>query len=144
MRFSQLTFLQFPARNPPIAYRWKHSITSGVFLVGHHYCCYSEIGHCYLTARNCETRLQLLQASPNDIHSSEKLRNRFCSRSAILKAAPLYMSCKNPYPQSKFRPIALQLTSNWSAFVLHSAGKNNHILPAFWCFSRFLQISMDL
>ena len=51
-------------------------------------------------------------ASPNDIHNSEKLRNRFWSGSAILIVASLYVSCKNPHPQSKFRPIALQCTSN--------------------------------
>ena len=97
MRFSQLTFLQFPARNPPIAYRWKHSITSGVFLVGHHYCCYSEIGHCYLTARNCETRL-LLQASPNDIHSSEKLRNRFLERKRHIESGTVVHVLQKPVP----------------------------------------------
>ena len=90
----------------------------------------------------------LFVASPNDIHNSEKLRNPFLSGSAILNAAPLYVSCKNAHPQSKFRPIALQHTSNWSAFVLlfNSAGKNNHVFKNstfFWCFSRFLQISLD-
>ena len=55
---------------------------------------------------------EVSEASPNDIHNSEKLRNRFWSGSAILDAAPLYVSCKNPHPQSKFRSIALQRTSN--------------------------------
>ena len=81
-------------------------------------------------------------ASPNDIHNSEKLRNPFWSGSAILIAAPLYVSCKNTHPQSKFRPIALQRTSNWSPFVLlfNSAGKNNHffkILPFFGVLAAF-------
>ena len=59
-------------------------------------------------------RAQLVSplASPNNIHNSKKLRNRFWSGSAILIAAPLYVSCKNPHPQSKFRPIALHRTSN--------------------------------
>ena len=39
----------------------------------------------------------LFLASPNDIHNSEKLCNRFWSGSAILNAAPLYVSC-NPIP----------------------------------------------
>ena len=63
--------------------------------------------------------------SPNDIHNSEKLRNPFLSGSAVLNAATWYVSCKNAHPQSKFRPIALQCTYNWSAFVL-LAGNNNH------------------
>ena len=48
-------------------------------------------------------------------------------------AAPLYVSCKNPHTQSKFWLIALQRTSNCSAFVLliNSAGKNDQILPVF-------------
>ena len=53
-----------------------------------------------------------LLASPNDIHNSEKLHNPFWSGSAILNAAPLYVPCKNPHSQLKFRPIALQHTSN--------------------------------
>ena len=48
-------------------------------------------------------------ASPNDIHNSEKLRNPFWSGSAILNAAALCVSYKNPHPQSKFRPIAHQI-----------------------------------
>ena len=64
------------------------------------------------TYRNNFLASRLHLASPNDIHNSEKLRNPFLSGSAILNAAPLYVSCKNAHPQSKFRPIALQRTSN--------------------------------
>ena len=55
--------------------------------------------------------LLLRVASPNDIHNSEKFRI-FCSESVILNVAPLYVSCKNQHPQSKFLPIALQRISN--------------------------------
>ena len=86
--------------------------------------------------------------SPNDIHYIEKLSNGFWSGSAILNAAPFYVPCKNSHSRSKSRPIALQHISNWSTFVhlFNSAGKNipcKKILPAFSCFSRFLQISLD-
>ena len=66
----------------------------------------SRFNHRLGRARLFKCRQDLTIASPNDIHNSEKLRNPFWSGSAILNAAPLYVSCKNPHPQSKFWPIA--------------------------------------
>ena len=71
-----------------------------------------QVGHSilrYAESPRGFTEIKQVITSPNDIHNSEKLRNRFWSGSAILIAAPLYVSCKNPHPQSKFRPIAYQI-----------------------------------
>ena len=70
-------------------------------------------------------------------HYSKKFRNRFWSGSAISKAAPLYVPCKNAHSQLKSRPIALQRISNWSAFVhlFSSAGKS---IPFNYLYSRVL------
>ena len=70
-----------------------------------HWLCMSIVG--YREDAFAIWNLRVLQASPNNIHNSEKLRNRFWSGSAILIVALLYVSCKNPHPQSKFTPIAL-------------------------------------
>ena len=60
---------------------------------------------------------ELVPASPNDIHNSEKLRNPFQSGSAIIIECGTVVHVRvlqkpAPRPQSKFRPIALQRTSN--------------------------------
>ena len=80
-----------------------------------------------------------LLASPNDIHNSENCVTAFGAEVPHwMRHRCIYVSCKNPYTQSKFRPIALQRTSNWSAFVLfNSAGKNHHFLPGFFFFLVF-------
>ena len=74
--------------------------------------------------------------------NSEKLRDRFLSGSAILIAAPLYVSWKKPARTVEFQPTALQRISNRSAFVLlfNSAGRSNHfekILPVFCVLASF-------
>ena len=60
--------------------------------------------------------LLLRVASPNDIHNSENFFNCFCSEIVTLNAAPLYVSCKNQHPLSKFLPIALQRISSRGNF----------------------------
>ena len=46
-----------------------------------------------------------------------------------------YVSCKKTNPQSKFRPVALQRTSNWSTFILSILLLTTIILKKFYlCF----------
>ena len=133
--FNQTFVIYMPLQHRLVAPGWRVSRT----LVGTY--TFTRAGHEYLDLSWVLSTYEfccictLVIASPNDNHNSEKLHDRFWSGSAILMVAPLSVSCKNPHPQSKFQPIALQCTSNWSVFILlfKSTGKNNHLTYSTCC-----------